>query len=200
MDLNDFITIMEEIGFYLVKYYADVYHRQDTGLSPLANIVNNRQMKLTYSACWYGGLFFKWLFPQPSITTNILNPWKIIHGYFSSDQECHYFLIITTDNQAVVFNTYGGIAEVIINTLQLNEANELLERINENDVSAIEPLFGIFPDYDEMNIEYLELKESTYQLPTKEQIAEKIDELISKAYTTEDKVELYRVKDILLYL
>jgi hypothetical protein len=196
MDINKFIHIMEIIGFDLVKYYADVYHRQETGLSSLSNIVNNEKMALTYSGCWYGGLFFKWLFPQSSVPTQSIHSWKITHGYISSDQECHYFLIITTNNKAIILNTYGGITQMLINILSLNKLHELFERIIENDVSAIEPLFGFTPDYDEMTIEDLELKESAFIIPTKEELYIKIDELIMNAYTTEDKRELVRIKNL----
>jgi len=197
MDLDQFLHIMEKIGFDLIKYYVDVYYRSETGLSPLNNIVNNREMEITYSGCWYGGLFFEWLFPQPSFLTNNLKPHRIIHGYFLSDQECHYFLVITTDVEAVILNTYGGITDLIITTLRLNEANMLLEQLKSNEVSVIELLFGINPSYSEMIIEFIELRESIYQLPTKEEIGEKIDELISKTYTIEDKIELNRLKMIL---
>jgi hypothetical protein len=198
MDLTDFIEIMDAIGFDLIKYYSDVYHREETGLSPLANIVNDKEMELTYSGCWYGGLFFKWLFKTPSKTTKIVNPWKITHGYLSSDQECHYFVIITTDNQGVIFNTYGGITNLIINELSLNKINKLLKRITKNDVLAFELLFGITPNYNEMVIEELELEESIYKLPTEEQLFEKIDDLIYNAYTIEDRDELHRIKNIIM--
>ena len=199
MELENFINIMREIGFDLVKYYADVYYRQETGLSPLINIVNNEQMELTYSGCWFGGEFFKWLFPQDSISTDRINPLKIIHGYFSSDQECHYFLIISTKDQAIILNTYGGITSLLINILPLYEANLFLKRVNENDVLAIEPLFGFTPDYDTMIIEDFALTESGYYLPTQEQLINKINYLLNSAYTIEDKNELYRLRNLIQF-
>lgn len=197
MELNEFVEIMEDIGFDLIKYFADVYYRQETGYPFTNNITNNKQMENTYSSCWYGGLFFEWLFPDNKIPTNKFHPWRLIHGNFSSDQECHYFFIITTDNEAIIFNTYGGLKYLIVNTLSLDEANILLERFLDNDVSSIEELFGITPDYDEMFIEEFTIEESFYRLPTKEELISKIDELINKAHTIEDSLEILKLKDFI---
>src|SRR5689334_4028504 len=149
MDLSEFLDIMDDIGFDLIKYFADVYYRHETRFDPLFNIVDNEEMALTYSGCWYGGLFFEWIMPLSLNTsiTNKINPWKIIHGQYSSNQECHYFLIITTEDEAFVLNTYGGINKLFINIISLDESNKLLKKLYKNKVSAIQSLFGFNPDY-----------------------------------------------------
>lgn len=195
MDLNEFIRIMEEIGFDLVKYYADVHVRHKTEIKDWENIVENPLADEVYSGCWFGGDLFRWLFPQPTIPVTHLSPDRVTHGYLDSDQECHYFFFITTQEEAILFNTYGGVLELIIKAFPLDQANHLLNRIRQNDVSAFESLFGVSTDYSKMKLEVLKLDESYYQLPTKKELREKVDELIKGAHTIEDKRELLRLNE-----
>lgn len=197
MELNEFIRIMKEIGFDLVKYYADVHVRHVTEIQDWESIVDHPFADEVYSGCWFGGDLFRWLFPQPTLPVTHVGPNRVIHGHLESNRECHYFFIITTQEEAVLFNTYGGVLELIIKVLPLDQANHLLNRIRQNDISAFESLFGVSTSYSEMELETLELDESYYQLPTKEELREKVDELISGAHTLEDKEELLGLKDVI---
>ena len=195
-ELTKFLDIMQDVGFDLIKYYADVYYRHETSFESTVNVVHNKEAEFIYSGCWYGGYFFQWLFPSPSTTINILDKNMFVHGEFCSDRECHYFFIITNDTKAMVFSTYGGIPELITNTLSLDNANELLARIKDNDVSAIESFFNITPSYEIMEMFEVKLTATTYQTMSKQYLLSKIDELINKAHTMEDQGEISRLRVI----
>lgn len=96
-ELSKFLDIMDDVGFDLIKYYADIYFRHETDFEPTDNIVDNIEAELIYSGSWFGGYFFKWLFPASSIMIDTLNKNMFVHGEFESDRESHYFFIITTD-------------------------------------------------------------------------------------------------------
>lgn len=192
-DINYFIGLMDQIGFELIKYTADIRHRSETEIPFDAPLIDYPGASDIYSACWYGGEFFKWLFHDTGILINVLESNQIYHGSFEGVPECHYFFIITTEDEAIILNTYGGIDYLIISRLSLASANIQLDLLRRNYIPAIEELFGVNPDYKKMNIT-VEITKAENRFPSREEISEKINELISNAYTEEDKVELYRLK------
>lgn len=161
MQLNKFIDIMEDIGFELIMYRADIKDR-DT-CNPLAGelITNSKNLREIYSACWYGEEFFTYLFPpnlvsdgrgsNEVVTLNsdvdriYLPKNKFISGEYLNSQESHHFFIITTSNKAYVLNTYGGELSLYIQTLNLGDTDDLINGIINSNQGSFEEFFGIIP-------------------------------------------------------
>lgn len=187
--LSDFKCMMKNIGFQFIIYRADCFERQNTDIPEDQPLSENMDLaREIYSGCWFGGDFFRWFFPsiEPESKVNLLSPNHIYHGNMESKEECHYFLIITTSKEAVVFNTYGGVLQLIIVTHELDYANQLIGETRNNDIEAMETLFGVSADYKKNEVYSLELTSTTDTFPSKADILAKIDLLISKAWTKED--------------
>ena len=91
-----------------------------------------------YSTCWFGEEFFVWLFKDQyersfndcdSLELPItLSENSNIHGSYEYG-ESHSFFIMTTEDEAIIFNNYGGSCNFKVNTLSIERAEELLNNI-----------------------------------------------------------------------
>lgn len=186
--LSDFTCLMKSIGFGLIMYKADVDERQITELPqdrPLVTFLPEAMEQ--YSGCMFGGQFFYWIFPGTDIEVDQLYPNNIYHGYMDGDYDCHYFLVITTDKQAVVFNVYGGIHKFLIATHDLAKANKMLNEIRASSVPAMEEFFGYKSLNAENNVLSVTLTQAENRFLSKAEVLAKIDELISKSRFELDK-------------
>ncbi len=115
-----------------------------------------------YSTCWFGEEFFVWLFKDIYKRSFCSNSLKLpiilpknsnIHGCYEY-KESHSFFIMTTKDKVVIFNNLGGSCDFIVNTLSIEKAEELLNRLYNNDYdlnNTGEELFGYelyVSDYD----------------------------------------------------
>jgi len=195
VNIKMFISIMNKIGFDMIKYYADINYRHETDISEIENIVDNNDACLIYSGCWYTGYFYEWLLPCNSfISVDKIYPNNIIHCDYESNMEEHHFFIITTDNKMYLFNTFGGTPELIINILDIEVGNELLKEIIIGNIKSFEQFFGMKPNYKKYKFNSLELRECNNYLPSlyiREYMKEKVIELYQNAWTKEDQDEIF---------
>lgn len=190
MDLFFFRGLLQEYGFDLIKHYSDVYYRDETGIPKEECLKNNDELSSIYSGCWFGSYFFKWLFDGKANVTNSINKNKITHCSMTNKYEEHHFCIISNDDIAIIFNTYGGVKDIVIVTRPLEEVNNILFGGEELDILY---LFGVEPSYQNTTCEELCCEELPLELPSKQGFIEKMKELIPCLYTEDDKNYLLNV-------
>lgn len=193
MSLRWFLNTLRRIGFELIKYYAD-YDRKESGIPLNEALVNNPIADDFYSACWYGGEFFNWLISDMHHPTDVFYPNRMISGEYTNNIECHYFFVLTTNDTFYLFNTYGGVSELIFVELPLDRANWLLKQVKYNDRSALKELFGVYPSYKSFTDSQFNLHDRPLDIPPPDYLRSKIDELIDRAHHPLDAQHLMNLR------
>jgi len=172
ISVKKFHKLFENYGFDIYQLWTHV-NKCDEFDSEEDILQDNEKLKISYSGCLYSGEFFQSLLKKDMESLRAIGGGdvlsnRIYFGKLTNNHENHYFTIICTDENAYIFNTYGGILKLIINILPIDKCNELLSDLNNPE--NYEKLFGIFLDYEDIHGTDITLYEYPLLLPSMEDI------------------------------
>ncbi len=181
------LALLDRFGFKLIVWWAHAFRAKECGTT---NTKMEPSLHTKYNSCWYGQecleVLLTHLLPSTSVVSSVTSNHIYIGEVLLTSEE-HHFVVICDETHAYILNTYGGVNELRIIELGIEQFNASIGGVG--DAIVFEEVFSFAP-LREGEVLEVNLQEYPLILPSTLEVLRFVDVIGDELRNVEDKRQL----------